>query len=87
LINTIFGDVLTTSRTQIIFGCTLALSVISAPTGIAGQARLGFTNFVTVLRHSRELGRSWPASAGIAFFRSFIPIPVRYDADADEAES
>jgi branched-chain amino acid transport system permease protein len=86
LINTIFGNVLTTSRTQIIFGCTLALSVISAPTGIAGQARLGFANFVAVLRHSREEGRSWPASALIAFGRSFIPVPVRYDTDAADTD-
>lgn len=87
VVNSIFGEVLTISRTQILFGCLLSLSVLTAPTGIAGQARLGFTNFVTVLRHSRERGRSWPASAGIAFLRSFVPIPVRYDVDDAEAEN
>jgi branched-chain amino acid transport system permease protein len=86
LVNTIFGNVLTTSRTQIIFGCALALSVLTAPAGVAGQTRLGFTNFVTVLRHHHGRGRSWPVAGAIAFFRSFVPIPVRYDMDTSVEE-
>lgn len=76
-----FDLTLTPSRTQIVFGCLLALSVLTAPNGIAGQARMGFMNFVTVLRHSREQGRSWLVSGALAFGRSFIPRPVRYEAD------
>ena len=87
VVNSIFGNVLTPSRTQIVFGCTLALSVLTAPNGIAGQARMGFMNFVTVLRHSRGQGRSWLVSGLLAFGRSFIPRPVRYEADRFSEEN
>lgn len=81
VINTLLGDVLTLSRTQIVFGGLLMLSVLTAPAGVAGQTRLGFTNFTTVLRHHHNRGRPWVVAGLIAFFRSFVPIPVRYDSD------
>jgi len=86
VVNYFLGDILTGSRTQIVFGCLLMLSVLTAPAGVAGQTKLGFTNFVTVLRHHHDRGRSWPVSAGIAFFRSFLPLPVRYDVDTSVEE-
>ena len=73
VVNTIFGDVLTQTRAQIVFGTTLALSVLTAPNGIAGQTRDGYNTFVAVLRHSRARGRSWPASGGLALAYSFWP--------------
>ncbi len=73
LINSIFGNVLTPTRAQIVFGSTLALSVLTAPNGIAGQTRDGYNTFVAVLRHSRAGGRSWPASGLLAFAYSFWP--------------
>jgi len=58
LINRVFSDVLTPSRSQILFGSTLALSVLTAPNGIAGQTRDGYNTFAAVLRHSRARGHS-----------------------------
>jgi branched-chain amino acid transport system permease protein len=43
--NAIFGDIMTGARIQMIFGMTLALSVLTAPNGIAGQAQRGFRTF------------------------------------------
>jgi branched-chain amino acid transport system permease protein len=76
LVNSILGDVLTPPRTQIIFGSLLAMSVLTAPNGIAGQTREGFRAFVTTLRHSRARGRSWPVSALLAFGSGFVPWAV-----------
>jgi ABC-type branched-subunit amino acid transport system permease subunit len=73
LINSIFGNVLTPTRAQIVFGSTLALSVLTAPNGIAGQTRDGYNTFVAVLRHSRGRGRSWPASGLLALAYAFWP--------------
>jgi branched-chain amino acid transport system permease protein len=73
LVNTVFGNVLTPNRAQIVFGTTLALSVLTAPNGIAGQTRDGFNTFVAVLRHSRGRGRNWPASGLLALAYSFWP--------------
>jgi branched-chain amino acid transport system permease protein len=73
VVNTLFGNVLTPTRAQIVFGTTLALSVITAPNGIAGQTRDGFNTFVAVLRHSRRRGKGWPASALTALGYSFWP--------------
>jgi len=72
-INRIFSDVLTPSRSQILFGSTLALSVLTAPNGIAGQTRDGYNTFAAVLRHSRARGHSWPASGLLALAYSFWP--------------
>ena len=73
IVNRIFGNVLTPPRAQIVFGSTLALSVLTAPNGIAGQTRDGYNTFVAVLRHSRGRGRSWPASGLLAVAYSFWP--------------
>ena len=73
VVNRIFSDVLTTSRSQILFGSTLALSVLTAPNGIAGQTRDGYNTFAAVLRHSRARGRSWPVSGLLALAYSFYP--------------
>jgi branched-chain amino acid transport system permease protein len=87
LVNTIFSGALTPARTQIIFGSLLALSVLTAPNGIAGQTREGFRAFVTTLRHSRARGRSWPVSALLALGSGFVPwaVPDR-KLDEDERE-
>jgi branched-chain amino acid transport system permease protein len=73
MVNRIFGTVLTPTRSQIVFGSTLALSVLTAPNGIAGQTRDGFNTFVAVLRRSRGRGRSWPVSMLTALGYSFWP--------------
>ena len=74
VVNGILGDVLTLSRTQIIFGSLLAISVLTAPRGIVGQASAGYQNFFAVLRQSRERGRSWPVSAALALASSIVPV-------------
>jgi branched-chain amino acid transport system permease protein len=53
LVNAIFGDVMTHTRIQILFGCTLALSVITAPNGIAGQAKQRYHQIGLLLRRSQ----------------------------------
>jgi branched-chain amino acid transport system permease protein len=73
VVNSIFGNILTPTRAQIVFGSTLALSVLTAPNGIAGQTRDGFNTFVAVTRRSRERGRSWPVSMLIGLGYSFWP--------------
>jgi branched-chain amino acid transport system permease protein len=73
LINAILGDVITTQRAQIIFGSTLALSVLSAPTGIAGQTKRGYHVFFTMLKRQRAMGRGWPRSLITALGRSIVP--------------
>ena len=90
VVNTVLGDALTPARTQIIFGSALAMSVLTAPHGIAGQTREGFRAFVATLRRSRERGRSWPVSAVIAFGSGFVPgrVPERkLDSDGQERET
>jgi branched-chain amino acid transport system permease protein len=73
VVNAILGDVITTQRAQIIFGSTLALSVLSAPAGIAGQTRRGYHVFFTALRRERDHGRGWPRSFATALARSIVP--------------
>lgn len=73
VINAIFGDVLDFTRTQIVFGALLALSVLTAPHGIAGQTQEGYRTFFTVLRRSREQRRNWLVSALVALASSFAP--------------
>ena len=60
---------LTFNRVQIIFGAMLAISVLTAPHGIAGQTRDGYNAFVLVGRHYRERGRGLLTSSliGVAF--------------------
>jgi len=88
VVNSVLGDVLTPARTQIIFGSLLALSVLTAPNGIAGQTREGFRAFVTTLRRSRARGRSWPVSALLALGSGFVPwaVPDR-KLDGEEQEA
>lgn len=73
LINTLFGDVLDFSRIQMVFGLPLMLTVLTAPNGVAGQTRRGYTTFFRMLRHSREQGRSWLASGLLALAYGFVP--------------
>lgn len=73
LVNSLLGDVLNPARTQIVFGALLAMSVLTAPNGIAGQTREGFRAFVATLRRSRAQGRSWPVSALLALGSGFVP--------------
>jgi branched-chain amino acid transport system permease protein len=74
LVNAILGDVLTFERSQIIFGSLLALSVLSAPAGIAGQTRRGYRVFFSSIRRERALGRGWPRSVVSAFGRAVVPV-------------
>jgi len=77
VINAIFGDVLDFSRIQLVFGVTLALTVLTAPNGVAGQTRRGYRMFFDTLRRSRERGRSWPVSAALALAYSVVPAAAR----------
>lgn len=85
VVNAVLGDVLTRPRTQIIFGSLLAMSVLTAPNGIAGQTREGFRAFVTTLRYSRARGRSWPVSGLLALASGFVPrlVPDRTLSDGE----
>jgi branched-chain amino acid transport system permease protein len=67
-------DVITTGRAQIFFGTMLALSVLSAPAGIAGQTRRGYHVFFTSIRKDRERGHNWARCVAVAFYRSVVPI-------------
>ena len=67
-------DIVTTGRAQIIFGSLLALSVLSAPAGIAGQTRRGYRVFFASIRRDRALGRGWPRSVLTAFGRAAFPL-------------
>ena len=71
--NSIFGDVLTPNRIQMIFGAVLAMSVLTAPNGIAGQTREGFRTFVASLRGSRARGENIVAGFLIAFVSGVVP--------------
>jgi branched-chain amino acid transport system permease protein len=63
--NAIFGDILTGARIQMIFGMTLALSVLTAPNGIAGQAQRGFRTFSELAgRRQAATGSSGGPSPG-----------------------
>ena len=84
LVNAVLGDVLTFNRSQIIFGGVLALSVLTAPNGIAGQTRDGYNTFVSTLRGSRDRGHN-PAFAFLyAFSRATIPARFRPRDDSME---
>lgn len=86
LVNTLLGDVLTFNRSQIIFGGLLALSVLTAPNGIAGQTRDGYNTFVSTLRSSHERGHHPVFSFLLAFSRATIPSRFRpRDESLDEA--
>jgi branched-chain amino acid transport system permease protein len=73
VINSIFGDVLNYNRIQMIFGTTLALSVLTAPNGIAGQAAVGHRTFFSTLRRDRLRGRSLAFSIPVAVFHAVVP--------------
>ncbi len=73
----LLGDLLTFNRTQIIFGAVLALSVLTAPNGIAGQTRDGFHTFVATLRSSRAGGRGPLWAFAVAFGRAATPARFR----------
>jgi len=73
LINSIFGNVIDFTRQQIIFGGLLALAVLTAPNGIAGQTRDGYRTFFAVLRRSRAERHGWPRSVAFAFVCSVAP--------------
>ena len=64
---------LTFNRVQIFFGMTLAISVLTAPHGIAGQTRDGYNAFVLVGRHYRERGRGVLVSTLIGLAFAFWP--------------
>jgi branched-chain amino acid transport system permease protein len=73
LVNVVVGGRLTFERSQILFGGLLALSVLTAPTGIAGQTRHGYRTFIGTARRGRERGRNWPLSILIAFGTAIVP--------------
>ena len=73
VVNAVFGDVLDFSRIQMIFGTTLALSVLTAPNGIAGQTRAGYRAFFASLRRSRERRRGFLITAALALFTALVP--------------
>jgi len=73
LSRTPLGPVLTTERTQIVFGALLALSVLNAPTGIAGQTRRGFNTFFATLNRNRQRGRGWPVSVLFSLGAAIVP--------------
>jgi branched-chain amino acid transport system permease protein len=75
VIEAVFGDVLDFSRTQTIFGGLLALSVLTAPFGVAGQARMGYQTFFAAYRHYRGLGRNTGVSGLLALARAVFPRP------------
>jgi len=74
VVNYFFGNVLDFSRVQMIFGALLALSVLTAPTGVAGQTRYGFVTFFETFRRSRERGRNPILSVFIALRYAVIPL-------------
>lgn len=74
LVNALLGDVLTFERSQIIFGSLLALSVLSAPAGIAGQTRRGYRVFFSSIKRDRARGRGWPRSVASALGRAIVPV-------------
>jgi branched-chain amino acid transport system permease protein len=76
VVNALVGDVLNATRRQIIFGGVLAMSVLTAPNGIAGQTRQGYNTFFTVLRLSRQQGHAWPVCAARALGRAIVPAPL-----------
>ncbi len=76
VINSIFGDILNFNRIQMIFGVTLALSVLTAPNGIAGQAALGHRTFFATLRRDRMRGRNLALSIPVALFHAMVPATV-----------
>jgi len=87
VVNSALGGVLTITRTQIIFGSLLMLTVLTAPNGIVGQTRDGYRAFFTVLRRSRARGRSWPVSAGLAVAGGFVPrIALRLSDEESEEQ-
>ena len=53
LINSAFGDVLSTTRIQIIFGLMLILGVLLSPNGMAGQAQLRYRVLAGMFRRYR----------------------------------
>jgi branched-chain amino acid transport system permease protein len=86
VVNALLGDWLTFNRSQIIFGCVLALSVLTAPNGIAGQTKDGYNTFVATLRSSRARGRGVLRSFFVALGRATVPARFRpRDDDMDEA--
>lgn len=89
LVNTILGDVLTPARSQIIFGAALAMSVLTAPNGIAGQTREGFRAVVATWRKSRARGRGILVSFIIAVGSGFVPrlVPDRNIDPAKDGEA
>jgi branched-chain amino acid transport system permease protein len=73
VINSIFGNVIDFTRQQIIFGGLLALTVLTAPNGVAGQTRQGYRTFFAVLRGSRAQQRGWVVSAALALACGVVP--------------
>lgn len=51
IINAVFGDVLNFTRIQILFGVLLASAVLTAPKGVAGQAKQQFQIAARMIRH------------------------------------
>ncbi len=74
VVNTLLGDVITFGRSQIIFGSLLALSVLSAPAGIAGQTKRGYHVFFSSIKRDRARGRGWPRSVTVALGHAVVPI-------------
>jgi ABC-type branched-subunit amino acid transport system permease subunit len=67
-------DVITTGRAQIFFGTMLALSVLTAPAGIVGQAQRGHQVFFNSIRKDRERGHGWARCVLMAFGRAVVPV-------------
>jgi branched-chain amino acid transport system permease protein len=82
VVNTLLGDWLTFNRSQMIFGGVLALSVLTAPNGIAGQTRDGYNTFVMTLRSARRRGYNPLFAFFYAFSRATIPARFRPRDDA-----
>ncbi len=78
-VNALVGDRLTFERTQILFGSLLALSVLTAPTGIAGQTQRGFRTFFAMMKRAREHGHGWPVSLLIGLRYAVVPAGVEVD--------
>jgi branched-chain amino acid transport system permease protein len=84
VVNALLGDWLTFNRSQMIFGAVLALSVLTAPNGIAGQTRDGYNTFVATLRSSRGRGHNTVFAFFYALSRATIPARFRPRDDAVE---
>ena len=75
-VNALVSGSLTFERTQILFGSLLAMSVLTAPTGIAGQTQRGFRAFFAMMKRARERGHGWPLSLLIGLRYAIMPAGV-----------